>query len=145
MQYAPELESLTTFPEWKPLPGYEQAACRNEKPEKFYPTTNTGISAAKMVCFWCPLGENGGVDGKLAGSCLEYELAMDPTQHSEGIWGGATPPERTRIQQGTLTRADLYTECPCGEPIPAAFGKKYCTQSCLDKARYQAAKERNAA
>lgn len=141
MQSEPNEEPTFTFPTWRPLPGYELAACKNMDVDAFYPIGNTSIRAVKMVCFWCPLGRNGGQEGPLVDSCVEYEMEMDPTSHSEGIWGGSTPRERERILAGEIAPADLYTECEgCGDPCPVSSQTTFCSTVCKNQH-----KRRNAA
>lgn len=130
-----------TFPTWKPLPGYEQAACKGDDVDKYHPETNAGIREAKMVCFWCPLGRNGGQAGPYVDSCLEYALDYEETgeTHRSGIWGGSGPNDRARIARGELTSNDLFTVCSwveCDEPMPTAGVKsRFCSRECAYRAR----------
>jgi len=67
----------------------EQAACRHENPELFFPIGTSGpaldqIDEAKAVCARCPVRE----------ICLQ--VALDHGE-DEGIWGGTTPQERREL------------------------------------------------
>lgn len=91
-----------------------------------------------MVCFWCPLGKNGGVDGPLVDSCLEYALDLEGDGSTldmrAGIWGGSGPQDRANLDKGLMTAEDLFGMCAyedCDEPIPKAGNKRlYCSWKC---------------
>lgn len=141
------------FPDWAPLPGYEQAVCANlpkfTRPDGvqygpwdvdrvFFPDGNGPINEAKMLCYYCPLGRNGGEAGPLVGSCLNYALEMEETPASDfGVWGGTVPGERAAIRRGELDPDDLYGECrECGDPMPVRSAQKvFCSAVCGERAR----------
>jgi WhiB family redox-sensing transcriptional regulator len=68
----------------------EEAACRSEDPELFFPLGEEGegnadqIARAKAVCFRCPV----------ASSCLDWALRG---RIPHGIFGGLTPSERKKL------------------------------------------------
>ncbi|XAS74974.1 WhiB family transcriptional regulator [Dermatophilaceae bacterium Sec6.4] len=69
----------------------DQAACRDEDPELFFPIGTTGpavqqVEDAKAVCRRCPV----------IGPCLEF--AME-TGQDEGIWGATTKDERRALKR----------------------------------------------
>jgi WhiB family redox-sensing transcriptional regulator len=69
----------------------DQAACRNEHPELFFPVGTTGparrqIAKAKSVCHRCPV----------TGTCLAW--ALDTGQRF-GVWGGLSEDERQELQR----------------------------------------------
>ena len=75
----------------------DQAACRNEDPELFFPIGTSGpallqTEKAKVVCGRCPVREQ----------CLEWALA-----HGEilGVWGGTGETERHAMQRRRRRRA----------------------------------------
>lgn len=69
---------------------HDSAACRDEDPELFFPTTTSGpehdrqVSMAKAVCERCAVRYN----------CLEDALLR---RVKDGIWGGMTDIERRRL------------------------------------------------
>jgi WhiB family redox-sensing transcriptional regulator len=67
------------------------ARCRDEDPELFFPTGNTGpaalqIDAAKSICVTCVVREQ----------CLEWAMA---TGQDAGIWGGWSEDERRALRR----------------------------------------------
>jgi WhiB family transcriptional regulator, redox-sensing transcriptional regulator len=69
----------------------EDAACRGEDSELFFPVGSTGpalpqIAAAKEVCAGCPVRE----------ACLEFAMS---TGQGYGIWGGLTEDERRSLRR----------------------------------------------
>jgi len=69
----------------------DQAACRDEHPELFFPVGTTGparrqIAKAKSVCHRCPV----------TGTCLAW--ALDTGQRF-GVWGGLSEDERQELQR----------------------------------------------
>jgi WhiB family transcriptional regulator, redox-sensing transcriptional regulator len=69
----------------------DQAACRHEDPELFFPIGTSGpalmqTEQAKAVCARCPVREQ----------CLEWAL-----DHGEilGVWGGTGEAERRTLQR----------------------------------------------
>ncbi|WP_454325848.1 WhiB family transcriptional regulator [Streptomyces glaucescens] len=74
-----------------------QAACRDEDPDLFFPIGTSGpalvqAEQAKAVCRRCPVRE----------PCLEY--ALDSGQ-SLGVWGGTSETERRALQRRAGRRA----------------------------------------
>ncbi len=68
--------------------GLDEAACRGEDPELFFPVTETGPGArqvvrAKAVCARCPVSP----------ACLAYALKNGL---AHGVFGGLTGSERRR-------------------------------------------------
>jgi len=82
----------TTRPEGPTeLAWMEQAACRDEDPELFFPISAKGaglaqVAEAKEVCRGCPVRE----------ACLRY--ALDTGQEG-GVWGGLTEEERRALRR----------------------------------------------
>lgn len=77
----------------------DDAACRDEDPELFFPIGTTGIAqeqvnAAKRVCARCPVQEE----------CLEFSLASN---QDAGIWGGLTEDERRTLKRSRQRRRRL--------------------------------------
>ncbi|MBY5163837.1 WhiB family transcriptional regulator [Salsipaludibacter albus] len=73
-----------------------QAACRNEDPDLFFPIGSTGPAVeqadeAKQVCMTCSVREE----------CLEYALASN---QDAGIWGGLTEDERRTLKRARQRR-----------------------------------------
>jgi WhiB family redox-sensing transcriptional regulator len=69
----------------------DQAACRNEPPELFFPVGTTGpawrqIAKAKSVCHRCPV----------TATCLAWAL---DTGQRYGVWGGLSEDERHEMQR----------------------------------------------
>lgn len=74
-----------------PVDWRDQAACRSEDPELFFPVGTTGpalqqIEDAKSVCRRCPV----------ISPCLEFAMR---TSQDEGIWGGTTTDERRALKK----------------------------------------------
>ncbi|WP_236789095.1 WhiB family transcriptional regulator [Amycolatopsis sp. GM8] len=75
----------------------EQAACRDEDPELFFPVSQMGpgarqVAQAKAVCARCPV----------RAECLQYALdaGLD-----HGIFGGTTDTERRKLFRRTRAEA----------------------------------------
>jgi WhiB family redox-sensing transcriptional regulator len=69
-----------------------QAACRNEEPDLFFPAGATGpallqIEEAKNVCRRCPVVQQ----------CAAWALG---TNQEHGVWGGYSETDRRRIRRG---------------------------------------------
>lgn len=74
----------------------EQAACRGEQPELFFPVGTSGpalrqIEQAKEICRSCPV----------IAQCLAAALANG---EDAGIWGGTTPEERRLMRRSPAQR-----------------------------------------
>lgn len=69
----------------------ELALCNGSTEVSFFPMPDdlVGINAAKDVCSNC----------SVADECLAFALE---TNQPDGIWGGATPKERTRLRREWL-------------------------------------------
>jgi WhiB family redox-sensing transcriptional regulator len=70
---------------------WDQAACRTEPPELFFPVGTTGparrqIAEAKSVCHRCPV----------TAACLAWALN---TGQRHGVWGGLSEDERHELQR----------------------------------------------
>ena len=73
----------------------ENAICRKEKPELFFPIGNTGpallqIEEAKAVCRRCPVIE----------PCLAQALGNGES----GVWGGTSEDERRAMSRAAAER-----------------------------------------
>jgi WhiB family redox-sensing transcriptional regulator len=64
----------------------EDAACRDEDTNIFFPVTDEDAGPAKAICAVCPVREE----------CLEFALA---TRQEDGVWGGLTETERRRLRR----------------------------------------------
>jgi len=69
----------------------DEAACRHENADLFFPAGNTGlaagqIEAAKAVCRPCPVQD----------ACLRFALE---TNQEAGVWGGRDEDERRRLRR----------------------------------------------
>jgi len=76
----------------------DQAACRTENPELFFPVGTTGparrqLAEAKSVCHRCPV----------TAACLAWAL---DTGQRYGVWGGLSEDERHELQ-GRSTRTSV--------------------------------------
>jgi len=77
----------------------DEAACRDEDAELFFPIGTTGVAleqvaAAKRICARCPVQED----------CLEFALASN---QEAGIWGGLTEDERRTLKRARQRRRRL--------------------------------------
>jgi WhiB family redox-sensing transcriptional regulator len=78
----------------------EYAACREEDPELFFPTGNTGpakkqIEEAKAICARCPA----------IGHCALYALERG---ENFGVWGGMSETERQEFSRRSVRRGTSY-------------------------------------
>jgi WhiB family redox-sensing transcriptional regulator len=78
-------------------------ACRSADPEIFFPVsgrgTSTGqIAQAKRICASCEVRQ----------LCLDFAMRNG---ERDGIWGGTTPEDRTRVRQSEAARR-RYAERP---------------------------------
>ena len=74
----------------------EQAACRHEDPDLFFPIGTSGpalmqAEQAKAICRRCPVRE----------PCLEFAL---DTGQTLGVWGGTGETERRALQRRRKAR-----------------------------------------
>ncbi|HUF34055.1 MAG TPA: WhiB family transcriptional regulator [Acidimicrobiales bacterium] len=69
-----------------------EGSCRNEPPERFFPSDGVGVEVARRICASCPVQE----------PCLEYALVQ---RIDHGVWGGASERERRRILKRRRTEA----------------------------------------
>ena len=76
-----------------PGPWAEQAACRHEDPDLFYPPEEEHgryavlrETLAKRICLGCPV----------LGECTAHAPAHDECY---GVWGGLSPAERDRLRR----------------------------------------------
>ncbi|MDP9243025.1 MAG: WhiB family transcriptional regulator [Actinomycetota bacterium] len=77
----------------------QQARCRDEDPELFFPIGSTGpaavqVEAAKAVCLSCPVRLD----------CLEWALA---TAQDAGVWGGLSEEERRALRRARRREATI--------------------------------------
>ena len=68
-----------------------EAVCRDEDPELFFPVGNSGpslsqIAKAKLVCNRCPV----------TSTCLKWALE---TGQDAGVWGGMSEEERRALKR----------------------------------------------
>ena len=75
-------------------PWREDAACRDEDTNIFFPLNDDAAGPALAICAQCPV----------RAQCLEWALA---TRQDDGIWGGLTENERrvVRRKRRAATRA----------------------------------------
>ena len=98
--------------EWR-----ERAACRNEPPELFFPTAESGlayraqVAEAKAVCGRCPVRAD----------CLAEALARIPY----GIAGGLTEHERQRLRTGTRTSTTAREGSRGGNRAPLRIAHRH--------------------
>lgn len=67
-----------------PTEWMNDARCKGEDTELFYPNRGETATLAKEICRRC----------SVLPACLEYATAF---QEEHGIWGGTTPNERKRL------------------------------------------------
>jgi WhiB family redox-sensing transcriptional regulator len=64
----------------------EEAACRDEDTDIFFPLTDEDAGPALEICASCPVREE----------CLEFALI---TRQDDGVWGGLTETQRRRLRR----------------------------------------------
>ena len=69
------------------LSWHEQARCRGEDPDLFFPSDGDSGDAARWYCRRCPV----------ARQCLEHAMQA-PERH--GVWGGLSATQRTSLRTG---------------------------------------------
>jgi WhiB family redox-sensing transcriptional regulator len=67
-----------------PVAKYEDAACRTEDPEIFFPVQGARPDEARAICRSCPHVE----------PCLEWAVE---TEQAHGVWGGTSAYERAQL------------------------------------------------
>jgi len=77
------------------------AACKDEDPDVFFPIGTTGIAVeqvedAKRICAQCLVQE----------PCLEFALASN---QDAGVWGGLTEDERRTLKRARQRRRRLVS------------------------------------
>ncbi|MBU6328916.1 MAG: WhiB family transcriptional regulator [Acidobacteria bacterium] len=75
----------------------DQGACRDHRPDTFFPSDGVGVEVAKRICATCPV-----ID-----TCLEYALA---NHIDHGVWGGASERHRRRILKARGVRIPVLSE-----------------------------------
>lgn len=75
-----------------PGPWISRAACANEPTDLFFPENGEGTELAKAICGGCPV----------RGECIGYAVAIPSL---DGIWGGLTRQERSRLRQSRNCRS----------------------------------------
>ncbi len=75
-----------------PGPWISGAACANEPTDLFFPEDGEGTELAKAICGRCPV----------RAECIGYAIAIPSL---DGIWGGLTRQERSRLRQGRSCRS----------------------------------------
>lgn len=92
-----------------PAPGawIQQAACADEPTDLFFPEDQPGIELAKAICGACPVKPE----------CASYAIAIPSL---DGIWGGLTRHERTKLRVGHDCRTPRSKgTCTAGGGSPA--------------------------
>lgn len=111
-----DLTDILTEHRWR-----TQAACRGIDPATFFPTSADAalMKYALSICASCPV----------SAECLEANL-----WEQDGIWGGTTAKERTRIR---VERQDKVRPCVrCGTPFtPSNPSVRMCGDECRMAAR----------
>ncbi len=74
-------------------------SCRQVPPETMFPTDSAGVIVARGVCADCPVRSN----------CLDYALA---NRIKEGVWGGTSSRQRTRINRSRRAEASAARNAP---------------------------------
>jgi len=76
---------------------YNYAACKNQGIANFFPGRGKSsvIKKAINTCRFCPVQYE----------CFEY--AMN-TQTEDGVWGGSTPEERTKLIQANISVEEAW-------------------------------------
>ncbi|GAA2107735.1 hypothetical protein GCM10009802_03040 [Streptomyces synnematoformans] len=87
----------------------DDAACRDEDPDLFFPVGNTGpfllqIEEAKAVCRRCPVSAD----------CLAY--ALDTNQ--AGVWGAMSDDDRRLLKRRRARRAAIAAAAAVQEEAP---------------------------
>jgi WhiB family redox-sensing transcriptional regulator len=75
------LTNPRTDVEWR-----DEAACRDEDTDIFFPLTDEDAGPALAICATCPVREE----------CLEFALI---TRQDDGVWGGLTETQRRRLRR----------------------------------------------
>lgn len=82
---------------------YKSALCAQTDPELFFPDTwlaTTKIQQAKSICRECPV----------KAECLAEAIREE---YNDGIWGGLTPAERSRLMgAGSIRWRSAYRKLP---------------------------------
>jgi WhiB family redox-sensing transcriptional regulator len=75
-----------------PVSWQEHASCRNTESNLFFPPSynRSALAVPRRYCQVCPVAD----------ACLEYAITSGT---DEGIWGGATPTQRTRAKLNTAS------------------------------------------
>ncbi len=82
--------SLPHFDDGLPASWQDHASCRKADSSVFFPTNfnYSALAAARRYCQVCPVTD----------ACLEYAIIIGA---GEGIWGGATPAQRSLAKLNT--------------------------------------------
>lgn len=99
-----------------PHPWQDQAACRDQPPERFTQPEPADIGPATATCRRCEVRQQ----------CLDTALGHDPLG-DVGIWGGTTPDERDQIRRAHLTdrTATLQVDRPTPPSRPPGRLRRY--------------------
>ena len=90
-----------------PGPWISRAACANEPTDLFFPEDGAETELAKAICAGCPV----------RAECIGYAVAIPSL---DGIWGGLTRQERSRLRQHRNCRS-VASNGVCGAaPRPRA-------------------------
>jgi WhiB family redox-sensing transcriptional regulator len=81
----------------------DQAACRDQDPERFFPESgeHTKAAEAKAICGSCQVRDQ----------CLELAVkAADGVDHDHGVFGGTLPAERSRLRGNRFPQPSAYRQ-----------------------------------
>ena len=81
---AAKLESPIPYEEWM-----DKAECLDEPIEKFFPPKGGRMDEARELCNWC----------EVRIKCLAWILTTEDPYKREGMAGGMSPSERTKLQK----------------------------------------------
>jgi WhiB family redox-sensing transcriptional regulator len=76
----------------------ERAACKDMPASLWFPEAGQSGATAKAVCAGC----------EVRAQCLQFALT---THEQYGIYGGLTPPERQRMNDGAILRQSRCARC----------------------------------
>jgi WhiB family redox-sensing transcriptional regulator len=83
---SPPLEELIARPRWM-----KHGACREHPSVDFFPAIGESTRPAKLICAGCSVRD----------ACVSYAVA----NREQGVWGGTSDRERSRIRAGITDAA----------------------------------------
>lgn len=112
---------------WRDVfPGARSAACLEADPDVFFPDTAEELLAVTALCAECPCRE----------ACLQYALEH---RIKEGVWGGMTPTQRSKICARVPANRHPVTCDGCFKTFqPTIATHIYCSTKCAHRAKNQA-------